>query len=1048
MLIFDLLSNLLFLDGCVGGELCPASSFTAIGAAFATQGYWAQAGILHLLNETSFEIVATFVYLLSGIAGIIGVALGSPPRAYVWYFIGPALYYFLVAQTTEVAGVRWVIASQENQVAEGAKNQAVVWRLAQQGLVNSYIAEENRWDDRQIPSDQTPSVTIPVSDAFLIFDNLISYHVEFLANWFGTFNMKGSSGGSTNLTAPPAGISRERWNVLSDLKWGLLQNITDARLKDGDLRGAYASFMGSECGDKLYDVLNKSAFLAATEAPGKESPRTVFQDTYLNAANNLTKVEIGTPDALYAYFKTHPADLNPIKRDLQNKGGLGQSINCKSYLWFLINAFKVEAAQIYDSISKGGLRGLDDKEEGKPFSETERGQLLQTLFYGWNIKDRNDAQVTDDKLVQYTINLIFVHLLRNETAIVPIGDGNANLSEEDEAKKFVNLHHRTHTGRTKFAEIYSWALMIPYIQGVLLYLLAMIYPFAAILMIVPGWHKAILTWGSFWIWVKFWDVGFALVKSMDRTIWAMLGNNSNMAIANKKVMELAEINKIEFKPAANNVDLRELVFTGDKDPQLPNVPSVQSSLEQFDRGLALAANLDLDLSNSYYIYILSALFFAVPGITGQLVLKGHAGLGNAFASIAGGFGEKASGAAGSGFVDKLDKYAQANHAAYMQQAQLKAYRQMGAAQTLLGADNTEAGLGAQKAMIDLAQREKQGGADLNAQRAKILSLNSEMFDTISSNLGKIPSLGGAMQGALRGFALYHGMEGNPKLKNKLEEVKKNPNATTLDKAKAIGDIFGGDINEKLGDLIPEQHRGTDANLFSAALGVGVAALTSGGSGGGNGGGNGGDFFGSLTKLGVGTANRTAYLKQAQAEAGSFTRSLQTTQIDLDQNALKHSSGRLGKMYEMNVANQLHRASRAFNNNVGRSLKAIGGGGDFKISGKSADMVGAAMYGMLGADAKREANYFGGAGFIQNQRRGVSQANFSRNFDGDMAGFRATETRFNQIVKDFHDINILQGTGAAIGEGVGAIGEVGRGVTGTPFFKNNVVPEEDKDKEKK
>ena len=49
------------------------------------------------------------------------------------------------------------------------------------------------------------------------------------------------------------------------------------------------------------------------------------------------------------------------------------------------------------------------------------------------------------------------------------------------------------------------------------------------------------------------------------------------------------------------------------------------SLWGFDVGLMLGNNLDLDVNNAYYVYIMAALYFAVPAVTGQCVLGAKAG---------------------------------------------------------------------------------------------------------------------------------------------------------------------------------------------------------------------------------------------------------------------------------------------------------------------------------------------------------------------------------------------------------------------------------------
>ena len=73
----------------------------------------------------------------------------------------------------------------------------------------------------------------------------------------------------------------------------------------------------------------------------------------------------------------------------------------------------------------------------------------------------------------------------------------------------------------KKSEGYSFAMIIPYLQGLLLYGLSIAFPFFALMLIVPGKAGAFITWMTLWAWVKSWDVGWALVAVIDDMLWNM-----------------------------------------------------------------------------------------------------------------------------------------------------------------------------------------------------------------------------------------------------------------------------------------------------------------------------------------------------------------------------------------------------------------------------------------------------------------------------------------------------------------------------------------------
>lgn len=56
---------------------------------------------------------------------------------------------------------------------------------------------------------------------------------------------------------------------------------------------------------------------------------------------------------------------------------------------------------------------------------------------------------------------------------------------------------------------------LPYYQGLGLYFLSVLFPFWALMLIIPGRHATFLLWFQYYAWLKSWDVGFAIVMVMD-----------------------------------------------------------------------------------------------------------------------------------------------------------------------------------------------------------------------------------------------------------------------------------------------------------------------------------------------------------------------------------------------------------------------------------------------------------------------------------------------------------------------------------------------------
>ena len=135
------------------------------------------------------------------------------------------------------------------------------------------------------------------------------------------------------------------------------------------------------------------------------------------------------------------------------------------------------------------------------------------------------------------MKLIFAHIVRNEVALAP-RLVNLRYRASDKALNDMKAYQRSTGSKAKYGELYTWALMIPYIQGILMFLLALGYPFACLMVIMPGHQKTIVTWASFWLWVKLWDVGFAIVMSIERSVWAMLGNGAQITKVFDRIVQM------------------------------------------------------------------------------------------------------------------------------------------------------------------------------------------------------------------------------------------------------------------------------------------------------------------------------------------------------------------------------------------------------------------------------------------------------------------------------------------------------------------------------
>ncbi len=134
-------------------------------------------------------------------------------------------------------------------------------------------------------------------------------------------------------------------------------------------------------------------------------------------------------------------------------------------------------------------------------------------------------------------------------------------------------------------EIYTFANSLPYLQGVILYFLAISFPFFALLVLIPGHAGNFFQWMALWGWVKSWDIGWAIVMVADDVLWSLMPKSATYDVF--------------VDPRQAPITVFESAFHGDPAYNLTN-----------------------------YYMIIGTMLLAVPIITAQAVLGGKSVIGS------------------------------------------------------------------------------------------------------------------------------------------------------------------------------------------------------------------------------------------------------------------------------------------------------------------------------------------------------------------------------------------------------------------------------------
>jgi hypothetical protein len=119
-----------------------------------------------------------------------------------------------------------------------------------------------------------------------------------------------------------------------------------------------------------------------------------------------------------------------------------------------------------------------------------------------------------------------------------------------ESMKIVRRQAQHQYSSSRQTEAFFLINMLPYMQGFLLYVLSVTYPFFCVMLLMPGQAGSFLTWLTLWAWVKSWDVGFAFVMVADEILWELMP-------------QTAFIDAEKAQDYVNPVNILQTVFEGD-----------------------------------------------------------------------------------------------------------------------------------------------------------------------------------------------------------------------------------------------------------------------------------------------------------------------------------------------------------------------------------------------------------------------------------------------------------------------------------------------------
>lgn len=482
------------------------STGTLLAAAFETAGYHAQATVLSDLKEL-LDSLGALVYLGVLMSAIITVALLGNYRAARWILVGPAMFYFAIHPSEgRPAGVEWQFGAFQD---------------TQKDL------------DRVLAGVQDVSIDGPVARFFHLYNVLISDVYQHLI-----------------------GIVTDN-NIRSQMKFMARQRIMDDLMAvhpDNPGLVALAQFTFAHCHSELGSA--RLIAMANRDARGRFRNDPQYHGAVADYCHNFSRPNKSFPPGPWQNYVTENFELPPNapytrQEFLQRLRDNNMSVSC-SQLWFWLmrgatreireyiriasnRDIEPYAFRLDPSIPEEILRDIERKITER---ESQDGVVRQPRVTVDPCPDplltAAEARDLERIFASFLIRKVLTEDPRGQM-IDQLYDGSGIRLDQRGYLDMLDPGNADRIGRRQRAhemavsqqyEAFFLAMTVPYVQGIILYALAAIYPFFALMLILPGQAGAFMTWLALWAWAKSWDVGWALVMVADDVLWELMPHSS------------------------------------------------------------------------------------------------------------------------------------------------------------------------------------------------------------------------------------------------------------------------------------------------------------------------------------------------------------------------------------------------------------------------------------------------------------------------------------------------------------------------------------------
>lgn len=486
-----------------------ASMGTLMADALESAGYKAQEIVSQQMRSTFFWI-AMMVYLVSCIWALINYAIFQDTRGILWLFVGPALYFFVTRSTVTSGGAEWQYHEQSveatealNTVIGGNVEAEVSWAF---DAYNRLISETLRQLTYIILSnDLRERLSFTVRQQML--DRLLSTQIlspELQA--YMDYNLAACSREMTGARTiaqgrrdPVFANSIEYETAVRDFGQGASATW---RVRDKTIpAGPVANYLR----DRVFPMASTS--VGSTQAAGiyteciaetvlTRDPSTILE-TPVSCSDMWCWMALGLHEEVLRAAETYEDELMPENEQL------------KQELWEDLAA----------KLSKPSAPGVGSNTPD-PVDIVDPS-MIPTIIGGYLLRKQMSRGQQGGILRHF-----------GERAGVYGEPGSYNVSRMSPEQREEYAQHLLHdqlASKYKW-DLYSIAMMLPYLQGCILYVLSLSFPIFCLILLIPGQAKGFFVWVGMWTWAKMWNFGWALVMVIDDLLWDFMPRSGTVDV--------------------------------------------------------------------------------------------------------------------------------------------------------------------------------------------------------------------------------------------------------------------------------------------------------------------------------------------------------------------------------------------------------------------------------------------------------------------------------------------------------------------------------------